>query len=69
MAKPRGKTLQGRESGKKAQHWYDFVKPRRHFLKSRLWDGGCPSSKPGVKIMVWMGFDEQGKERWEVPKD
>ncbi len=64
MAKPHGKSLLGKEGGRQAQHWYDFIKPKRFFLSTRAWDGGCPSSKPGLKVAVWLGFDEFGKPKW-----
>jgi hypothetical protein len=64
VARPRGKRLVGKEAGKLCQHWYDFIKPKRFFLKTKLWDGGCPGTKPGYGSRVWLGFDESGKERW-----
>lgn len=63
MARPGGKVLTGREGGKQCQHWYEFVKPRRHFLRTRLWDGGSPGTKPGTKWLIWLGFKD-GKEQW-----
>ncbi len=64
MARPGNKKLTGIEGGKACQHWYEYVKSRRGILRSRIWDGGCPSSKPGTKWFVWLGFSEQGKELW-----
>jgi len=52
MARPRGKTLLGSEGGKKSSHWYDFVQSKRRIKRLKLWDGGSPQSKPGVRYVI-----------------
>jgi hypothetical protein len=63
MARPGSKNLIGREGGNQCQHWYDFIKSRRYYQRTRLWDGGSPSTKPGTKWFTWLGFKD-GKEQW-----
>ena len=66
MAKPHGKILMGREGGKQTAHWYDFVESKARILRSKRWDGGCPSSKPGTAFTIWLGYDEFGKAKWRT---
>lgn len=54
MARPRKKVLLGKEGGGQSQHWYNFVLSKARIKRMRLWDGGSPQSKPGV--------------RWEIAK-
>ena len=62
MAKPRGKTLLGREGGKMCQHWYDFIESRRVIKRSLRWDGGCPNSKPGCGWVIAKPIEDKKKE-------
>lgn len=65
MAVPHGKTLRGKEAGNKAQHWYDYLESKKRILRSRKWMGPRTKTKPGVKIMIWLGFDpETAQPRW-----
>lgn len=65
MARPHGKTLTGVEGGKPSIHWYEFVETKRKILQSKRWDGGCPVSKNGTAMAIWLGFDPiTGKPKW-----
>ena len=52
MARPHRKSLLGKEAGKPAQHWYDYLLSRRRIKQQKLWDGGCPNSKPGTWYII-----------------
>lgn len=65
MAIPHKKKLIGKEAGGQSIHWYSFLKSKRAIKRSKMWDGGCPASKPGTTVMVWLGYDkETGKACW-----
>ena len=65
MAIPHGKKLVGREAGGKSIHWYNFIQSKRQILKSGKWNGPRTRTKPGVKVMIWLGFDkETAKACW-----
>lgn len=61
MARPRGKTLLGKEGGRDTQHWYNFVESKRAIKQSLRWDGGCPASKPGTWYVVAVSLADKGE--------